>query len=445
VLDKNCVGCHNGAAQSRPDLRDERPLDARGFSPSYLNLHPFVRRPGPESDYHLLPPTDYHADTSELIQMLQKGHHNVQLDHEGWDRLITWIDLNAPCLGSWSEERPIPGQGRERRNALKLLYANFDEDWETLPPVQRSTTPPATAAPLARREEQPLDVPGWPFDSAEAARRQAALGETSKTVDLGDGVSLALVKIPAGAFVMGDANGELDEAPRSAVRVDKPFWMGRFLVTNEQFAKFDAQHDSRYISEPNKDQTRRGIPINLPQQPVVRIAWAQAKEFCAWLSARTGLRFTLPSEAQYEWAARAGTATPFFWGGLDDNFAPFANLADASLNQMARGNSPRWQPKDERFNDGSIVTSNVGRYKPNPWGLYDMIGNAWEWTASTYRPYPYDAGDGREAPTADGRKVCRGGSWYDRPKRSRVSFRLSYPSWQPVYNVGFRVLCEVSQ
>jgi formylglycine-generating enzyme required for sulfatase activity len=91
-------------------------------------------------------------------------------------------------------------------------------------------------------------------------------------------------------------------------------------------------------------------------------------------------------------------------------------------------------------NDGATVTDNVGsRYQPNAWGLYDMHGNAAEWTLTTWRPYPY-AADGRDNGLAAGRKVVRGGSFYDRPDRARSSSRLSYPSWERVFNVGFRVV-----
>jgi formylglycine-generating enzyme required for sulfatase activity len=82
----------------------------------------------------------------------------------------------------------------------------------------------------------------------------------------------------------------------------------------------------------------------------------------------------------------------------------------------------------------------VGSYRPNAWGLYGMHGNAAEWTRSTYRPYPYREGDGRNEIANEGEKVVRGGSWYDRPKRCRSAFRLSYPEYQRVYNVGFRIV-----
>jgi formylglycine-generating enzyme required for sulfatase activity len=104
--------------------------------------------------------------------------------------------------------------------------------------------------------------------------------------------------------------------------------------------------------------------------------------------------------------------------------------------------SPDLVPRDARFDDEELVATNVGSYLPNPWGLHDMHGNVWEWTHSTYKPYPYKSGDGRNDATDVGRKVVRGGSWYDRPKRSRSAFRLSYPAWRKVYNVGFRVIID---
>jgi formylglycine-generating enzyme required for sulfatase activity len=177
----------------------------------------------------------------------------------------------------------------------------------------------------------------------------------------------------------------------------------------------------------------------------VRVSWKQAHAFCRWLSGRTGRAAALPTEAQWEYACRAGTNTPMWYGGLDTDFSRHANLADATLSKWATYNERRRSadqvPRDERFSDGALVTTEVGKYRANPWGLHDMHGNVWEWTRSTYRPYPYDSRDGRDAPPDAGRKTVRGGSWYDRPKRCRSAFRLSYPPWRRVYNVGFRVVC----
>ena len=102
-------------------------------------------------------------------------------------------------------------------------------------------------------------------------------------------------------------------------------------------------------------------------------------------------------------------------------------------------------PKVAAVDDGACVTAEVGNYAPNAWGLHDMHGNAAEWTRSLERPYPYQDHDGRNDPSAAGNRVVRGGSFHDRPHRARSALRLSYPAWSGVYNVGFRVVCEVAR
>ncbi|MCC7495473.1 MAG: SUMF1/EgtB/PvdO family nonheme iron enzyme [Fimbriimonadaceae bacterium] len=440
VLDRACVGCHDGAAAA-PDLRDDRPAEARGWSPSYVGLHPYVRRPGPESDYHLLTPTEFTADTSELVQLLRKGHHNVRLTATEWDRLITWIDLNVPSLGTWSEEKPIPGAGHQQREAYRLRFAGLEVDHEQIPTVRPR---PAYVAPepLAAPPEPPLTAAGFPCDSATAQARQAAAGAVQQVVELPGGLRLELQRVPAGSFVMGDATASPAERPRSAVDLPRAFWMARCEITNAQFATFDPAHDSRYISETNKDQTRRGVPVNQPQQPVVRVSQQAARAFCEWLSRQTGRRFRLPTEAEWEYACRAGSAGPTWYGDLAVDFGPFANLADRTVAALARANSPKWMPRIDGVSDGQVVTAPVGSYRPNPWGLCDLIGNAAEWTSSDFAPYPYRVDDGGEAGGALTAKVVRGGSWYDRPYRATAAWRLAYPAWRQVYNVGFRVVAD---
>ena len=419
VLDRYCVGCHQGGKSSSPDLRVNGDSRFRNFTPSYVALHPFVRRPGPESDYHLQKPMEWHAGTSELVQMLEKGHHNVKLDGESWDRLITWIDLNVPDQGTWHEHASTTPV-MQRRLEMRKLYANRLEDPEAIVATvfegaELKSGPVAfvAPAPLPKRDAKPPVVSGWPFDASEAVRRQKAvkLPPTLK-LELASGAPIELVLIPAGEFVMGSINGADDEYPPAGVKIGRPFYMSRTEITNAQFAAFDAKHDSAFISMPNKDQDNRGHAVNGPEQPVVRVTWQQARDFCQWVASRTGRRTDLPTEAQWEWAARAGTAAATYYGDVTADFGRFANLADASLGQMARGDSPHWHPRIDAVNDGAMVTTNVGRYQPNAWGLRDMIGNAAEWTRSAYRPYPYNAGDGRDDPAAAGTKVVRGGSWY---------------------------------
>ena len=262
---------------------------------------------------------------------------------------------------------------------------------------------------------------------------------------------MELVLIPAGRFVMGSADGHADEQPQTRVTIERPFWMGRFEVTNRQYARFDPSHDSRHEHGTATFIGERAIGplLNGPNQPVVRVSWNEAVAFCDWASSQIGEEVGLPTEAQWEYACRAGSSGPFSYGGPNDGFSGSANMADATLKQWAYFNETRRSadqvPRDERFDDGALATVDVGQYRGNAWGLHDMHGNVWQWTRSTDKPYPYRADDGRNALTDQGRRTLRGGSWYDRPDRCRSAFRLSYPAWRKVYNVGFRVVCEVKR
>ncbi len=501
VLDRYCVGCHRegsgvgvqgsvrasrsgpGDAEVRhlnPEPRPPNPLaafdlrgkdtvkdytslfhyggaDAGHFSTSYAELHRYVRRPGLESDYHMLVPMEFHADSTRLVQLLRQGHYGVQLDPEAWDRLITWIDLNAPYHGTWTE---IAGEARvkhlaQRRRELLKLYAGVDRDPEAIPASSREPIVPMVPPQEPPPKADGLACAGWPFDAADARRRQAAGGSITRSVSLGGGLSMEMVRIPAGNFVMGDLTGGADERPRSVVAIREPYWIGRCEVTNEQFARFDPSHDSRVESKHAMQFGVRGFYVNGPRQPVVRISWRQAVAFCDWLSRDTGRRFSLPTEAQWEYACRAGSDTPFWYGDWNADFSKCANLADLMLREYvcdpynkARapfanpGRFDDWIPKDERFNDGGFVSEDVGRYRPNPWGLADMHGNVAEWTRSAYWRYPYRDDDGRNAAGSSEDRVVRGGSWRDKPAAARSAARLRYRPYQPVYNVGFRVVCE---
>ncbi len=453
VLDRYCVGCHNGQT-GRPKLSDPKIIPTSGgisaLPQSYTELHPYVRRNGPEGDYHTLTPLEFHANTSLLLQMLRKGHYNVKLDAEAWDRLITWIDINVPAYGTYHEIQAIPSNFEKRRYEAKKKYANVDEDIEAIPNLDSQPVAFVKPEPLAPRPV-PATLPGWPMEPEKAKQLQQDLGATELSFDLGDGVSLQLKKIPAGEFVMGDVEGYANEYPTVAAKVEKPFWIGTTEVSLAQYQRFDPKHRNGYYDMHYKDQVKPGYLMDFPDLPVIRVSWDQAMEFCEWLSARTGKKVLLPTDAQWEWACRAGSGTPMFYGGLDSDFSTFANLADASLSKLAvQGVDPQpinnpdkfWDfvPKEARFNDGTLHLAPVTQYQPNAWGLHNMIGNVAEWTQDDYRPYPYQPQTKRAEVGGGMLKVVRGGSWADRPKESRASARWDYPQWQRVFNVGFRVV-----
>ncbi len=463
VLDHYCVKCHNGSG-AQPDLRPLRCFpDYRGrrlsdlavkrlhpkllkatggwfkYTPAYEALLGYIRRVSIEDDVSMLLPGEYHADTSELIQMLKKGHGGVELDPESWDRICTWIDLNAPCWGTWHEVARFPTNSHKRRIELERRFGGRPEDPECIPVLPPVKLPPVKPRPIPPAEV--VRIKGRRFWSGKLKQRK---------IDLGEGKSLLLVRIPPGRFVMGDPRGYPDERPLSVVTIKRAFWLSAYEITNEIFALFDPSFDCGYYSKlklPPGDG--KGLWLNRPKQPVVRVCWNQAMAFCKWLSRRTGLKFSLPTEAQWEYACRAGSSKPLFFEDTGDDFSLWANLGDRSYAELkvVSGGIEHLDPQgrslcEKRFNDGFPVTAPVGSFRPNPWGLYDMHGNAAEWTRSLYRPYPYRGDDGRNDTRAEGRRVARGGSFFDRPKRARSAVRFDYQPWHRVFNVGFRVVCE---
>jgi formylglycine-generating enzyme required for sulfatase activity len=457
VLDRYCVGCHDGrepaGGKTPPDLRRaaprKMPASDAPFPPSFYALRRFVRSPGLEGDPRMLPVADYHADCSPLVKMLRKGHHNVQLNDEAWDRVVTWIDMNAPAYGTWLEiptacNNPTARQCHDRRIESLRRYGRVEGDPEAVPAAKGQPVTPVMPPP--EKATEAVQLARWPFSADEAARRQAGAGAATRLdVELAAGIKLQLLLIPAGEFLMGDGAGYPDEKPVCKVKIERPFWMGKCEVTNEQYACFDAGHQSGDQGKLWLRWSRGDFqPLNEPRQPVCRVSCDEAGAFCAWLSQRTGRRFTLPTEAQWEWACRAGTDTPLNYGPLGADSSAFANLADASLLRLCQG-MEKVRPflAVDPVDDKHTVSAPVGSYRANAWGLSDMHGNVAEWTASAYLPYPFRADDPRHA-ARDVRKAVRGGSWYDRADLARSGCRTSYWPWQRVFDVGFRVVCEES-
>jgi formylglycine-generating enzyme required for sulfatase activity len=365
-------------------------------------MRQYINIPPNESGVPLLVPGQYHADTSKVVQVLKKGHHGVKPDAELLDRLATWMDLGAPSFASWKEARMrVPEDLHERKLQMRQRYAGIAEDYDALPELPAEPIEPLVPKP----EPAPAAVtcPGWPFDAAEACARQKAAGAAAKRTlvlgkALGRTVELEMVLVPAGEFVMGDPAGAGDERPPARVPIERPFWMSRCEISNEQFGRF-LGGEGRVLGPGN--------------WPAVNVTWDEAMAFCRWVSEGTGETCLLPTEAQWEWACRAGSLT-----------AP-------PVDAKAFGRNARPAP--------------CGASEANAWGLCDMQGNAAEWTLSLYRPYPYADADGRNDPSVAGLRVIRGGSLRDRPKDAGPAFRWRHPSWQRQPDIGFRVAAEAKE
>lgn len=237
------------------------------------------------------------------------------------------------------------------------------------------------------------------------------------------GIDLLFIRIPAGEFMMGSLdtsrNSNFDEHPRHCVRISKSFWIGKYPITIEQW---------KSISDikPYKGRDYAGIS---PDSPVSHISWDDAHFFSQKLSKETGHVFRLPSEAEWEYCARSGSERRFYWGD-DDSDAEIDKYAWYYYNTGDRGMK---YPRE------------VGRKQPNSFGLYDMIGNVWEWCSDWYysdyyRDSPlYDP----KGPSIGKRKVLRGGSWGDAPRYLGCSIRDSYFPYKRWYLNGFRLLLQI--
>lgn len=462
ILDRACIACHNGEGKAF-DLRGGK-KDGKGYGTSYLNLHPYVHRQGGEGDMVVLYPYEYHPNTSELVRLLKKGHYNVQLTDAEWRKIYNWIDYNAPDKGYFNANvlKSFPYQGYdqiERRKQLTDKYAGgAGVDWKkeiadyAAQLKNKGEIKPVMPKKVSPVKEKVLKVKGWPFAPDRVKEMLADEKETVKVLEIAPGVQMPFVRIPAGEFVMGSYHGEPDTYPTTKVKIDKAFWMGELEVTNQQYNTIFPQHDSRYVDQQWKDHVVPGYPANKPEQPVIRVSYNDAMEYCKILSQKTGLNITLPTEAQWEWACRGGSDEDFWFGNLNADFGKKDNLADVTTNKFAvSGVDPQpmtpespWYkyytflPKAANVDDGSLVQVGGKKYEANPFGLYCMHGNVAEWTRSDYVPYPY-----KENPKKVSEyKVVRGGSYIERPKYSTAYSRKGFYPYQCVFNVGFRVIIE---
>lgn len=242
------------------------------------------------------------------------------------------------------------------------------------------------------------------------------------------------------------------ESPVHAVELDA-FWIGRFEVTVAQFRQF--VKETSYRTEAERKGESEGVSSSggwskvsglswrkpgFPQgdsHPVVHVSWNDGKAFCDWLSRKEGKDIRLPTEAEWEYACRAGTQTAYQWGDDPNGGTGWLNGAD----QTAKRKYPSWPCFN--FDDGFLYTASVGSFKANAFGLHDMHGNVWEWCADWYGEDYYAESPRRnpQGPSSGVYRMSRGGSWdyYENLYRSAVRVRLTPTSTYG--GQGFRVVC----
>ena len=300
-----------------------------------------------------------------------------------------------------------------------LTSSKIRIDWNNLPP------------PLPGKELQDFDFEVVTLDSQGKENSRNPRQAKFFTEDLGEGILLEMVAIPGGSFIMGSPDTEEErspqENPQHSVTI-KPFYLGKFTITQAQWRAVAA------LDKVNRNLNADPSNFKGDNLPVERVSWYDAQEFCARLSKKTGHTYQLPSEAQWEYACRAGTTTPFHFGKT------ITTLVVNYNGKYTYGSAPKGEYRHK--------TTTVGSFRvPNAFGLSNMHGNVWEWCEDrwhdNYNGAPMDGSAWIAENESDNRsRLLRGGSWHDKPKNCRSAYRVYYEPGFRNLNVGFRVVCR---
>ena len=355
--------------------------EAEGVRVLWVSLSPCLVEHTPIGEYQAVLPLDHYLD---------------ELDKPQQQRALKTIAerIREALVAPEPEPKPEPEPEPEKPEARS------QDRVPPPPPPQSPPAPPGLAPHTFRLETARILKAGKGWE----VQRQPLQVEGALE-DLGGGVSLPLVRIPAGEFVMGSPDTEPErggvEGPQHRVRL-REFWMGQTPITQAQWRAVMGTNPSRFKDQPDSDQ-----------RPVEKVNWRGAMAFCKSLAERTGRAYTLPSEAQWKYACRAGTTSPFAFG---DTITP--ELANYDGNYTYAG-SPKGVFRGQ--------TTAVGAFPANTWGLQDMHGNVSEWCLDHWHDSFANApGDGSawvnsQDENSSINRLLRGGSW--------------------VIGVGFRVVC----
>jgi len=385
--------------------------------------------------------TDYRKRLRKRLQERQQTSElvaNCRLVYEDAGRDLARLSAAAECFANALERDPAPSEADEALTAISDTYAEI------------------AAASLGTNDSEHAE------DAVAALRalrpEHARLAQLERELDAARrGLVPTMVAVPAGCYRMGSAadepGREQDERPHEVCV--EPFRLGRHEVTVEEFGQFVEAVDYRTDAErgvggqygcwafdrdngkawgyqkwafwrtPNKYQRSR------PDHPVACVSWNDARAYAEWLSRETGRRFRLPTEAEWEYAARAGSVSARYWGKGSGQLA----CRNASVADAGHGWSDGF-PCD----DGHEWVARIEGFAPNAWDLYDMLGNVWEWTCSEY-DVNYGGAEARcGSDASDDPRVLRGGAWNSGPAAVRSAYRnRNFPEARYSF-VGFRLL-----
>ena len=336
---------------------------------------------------------------------------------------------NATEVGDWFKDR------QARFKAYQFAHPNPDAIIAEV--KAKISAQIAVHAPLASPSgANVLDQPPiiWPV--------------ATSPIQLWDGANYPeMIVIPPGEYTRGSTSVEADRRPndedRRRIRIDYNFAVSEYPVTLGQFDRF--VHDSGYrpddgcYTPEDGDQPKPGRSWlepsfkQSPAHPVVCMNWTDAQAYVAWLSKKTGHVYRLLSETEYEYTTRAGSTTAFWWGNDPDKACSYANSVDLD----AAAHFPHW--KSTNCHDGYVFTSPVGSFKPNFFGLYDMVGNVWSWLSDCWTPTESNSKSVAPPEVNCKQRALRGGSWGNGPADLRSAARYGDAIALRGANYGFRV------
>ncbi|MFI1702373.1 SUMF1/EgtB/PvdO family nonheme iron enzyme [Streptomyces bobili] len=375
------------------------------------------------------------------------------------DTFRTQLERLASEADYWVRETAESGYAPGVLDTVANVQAGLKEWWTETGEIRNNLRKPATVRPA-----RPAAPSLTPVDETTQAGTVFS--------DVREKQALKMVVVPPGSYTAGATAEEQEafgvptvrrhfERPQKEVTVDKPIAVGRTEVTVGQFKQFVeetgyqpaqgmrtwlANEDSLLQFRPDLNYLNPGFP-QTDDDPVVGITKNDAEAFADWMSERTGEKYRLPTEGEWEYAARGGTQTPFFWGEDIEDAGQYANTYDEdsyAANRFSIIGSGEWGHV-ANVHDGFEYTAPVGAFKPNAFGLYDVTGNAREFVADTW--IDSQAGATPDASVRYGEApfvVLRGGAWVYQPQNLRIAYRSGYLSSETRTNMfGFRLVREL--
>jgi formylglycine-generating enzyme required for sulfatase activity len=273
---------------------------------------------------------------------------------------------------------------------------------------------------MIRGAEKPQPDAKAATEKAVAAQKECSQ-RLRLPVEITNSIGMKLRLIPAGEFMMGSPDSDSDagsnEKPQHKVRITKPFYLGVYEVTQAEYERVMETNPSWF--SPRGMAKEKVAGLDTGRFPVEYVSWEDATKFCKKLSAKEGKTYRLPTEAEWEYACRAGTTTRYSFGDDEESLGEYAWYRDGSDNR----------------------THPVGEKKPNAWGLHDMHGNVWEWCADCYGRdyYAVSPTDDPVGPETAAYRVLRGGCWVFNARYCRAAYRRRFEPRLRYTSLGFRV------